>query len=320
MEWQQIISFYHLVRLGSFTRAAEVTFRTQSALSQQIKNLEQELGCHLIERIGRKKLRLTLAGERVMAFVRDTIEGHDTLLSMLGEIKGQQSGRLRLAAHFNALLYLLQPAIETYRRRYPGVEITILDRPPMDVIDLVREGDVDFGFTMQSAVPKDLVTRPWKRAEYILMAPADHPLTRVEKVSLDQVAEHPLILPPRHVKSSIRLKLLKLLETAGIPYRVGMESSNAFLSMRYVELGMGLAFFLAPDAIARSMPPGLKKISLDNYFAPDTISLVVRKDKFLTLVCNTFLEILFAEADIETPADHPFFALNGNKAPNGRTI
>jgi DNA-binding transcriptional LysR family regulator len=294
MEWQQIISFYHLARLGSFTRAAEVTFRTQSALSQQIKNLEQELGCRLFERIGRKKLRITLAGEKVLEFVRNSIEGHDNLLSVLNEIKGQQSGRLRLAAHFNALYYLLPPIIEEYHRRFPGVELTIMDRPPLPIIDLVREGDVDFGFTMESTVPKDLVTRSWKKGNYILMAPADHPLAKVEKVSLKQVAEYPLILPPRHVKSSIRLKLSGLLEDRGIPYRVGVESSNAFLSIKYVEMGMGLAFFLAPAAIEESMPASLKKIPLDHYFAPDHIALIMRKDKLLTMVCKNFLDILFA--------------------------
>ena len=65
MEWQQIVGFYQVARQDSFTRAAEATFRTQSALSQQVKALEGELGCRLIERIGKRKLRLTEAGGEV---------------------------------------------------------------------------------------------------------------------------------------------------------------------------------------------------------------------------------------------------------------
>ena len=68
MEWQRIIGFYHVTKLGSFTKAAEATFRTQSAISQQIKNLEEELGCQLLERIGKKKVRLTSAGEKFFIF------------------------------------------------------------------------------------------------------------------------------------------------------------------------------------------------------------------------------------------------------------
>ena len=68
MEWQQIVGFYYVVKLQSFTRAAEATYRTQSALSQQIKNLEEEQECKLVERIGRQKLRLTAAGELFYKF------------------------------------------------------------------------------------------------------------------------------------------------------------------------------------------------------------------------------------------------------------
>lgn len=82
MEWQQIVGFYHVVRLGSFTKAADVTFRTQSALSQQIKSLEQELECRLLERIGRKRLRLTLGGEQLFQFAQTIMEKHDHLPSV----------------------------------------------------------------------------------------------------------------------------------------------------------------------------------------------------------------------------------------------
>ena len=61
MDWQQLVGFHQVARLGSFTKAAEATFRSQSALSQQVKALEEELGCRLLERIGKRKLRLTEA-------------------------------------------------------------------------------------------------------------------------------------------------------------------------------------------------------------------------------------------------------------------
>ena len=65
MEWQQIIGFYYVAKLGSFTKAAGATFRTQSALSQQIKNLEQELGCRLLERIGRRTIAFNFCRSKV---------------------------------------------------------------------------------------------------------------------------------------------------------------------------------------------------------------------------------------------------------------
>ncbi len=99
MEWQQIIGFTNLIKLGSFTRAARATFRTQSALSQQIKNLEAELDISLIERIGKRNFRLTSAGESFMQFSVDLLSRRDHLIERLNEIKGRQVGRLRLAVH-----------------------------------------------------------------------------------------------------------------------------------------------------------------------------------------------------------------------------
>ncbi len=79
MEWQQIIGFYHVARLQSFTKAGEATFRTQSALSQQIKTLEGELDCQLFERIGKRKLALTPAGERFLRFSELVLEKYEKI-------------------------------------------------------------------------------------------------------------------------------------------------------------------------------------------------------------------------------------------------
>ena len=302
MEWQQIVSFYHVVRLGSFTRAAEATFRTQSALSQQIKNLETELDCRLLERIGRKKIRLTLAGEKLLDFCRHTLEEYDYLVSSIDEMKGHQTGRIRLTAPFNTLYYLLPDYIERYRKRFPGVDLNIMDRPPQSVIDLIREGEVDFGLTMESAVPKGLITRRWKRGDYILVAPKDHPLCKVKKPTVEQLSRYPFILPPPYVKSSIRLKMESLFESHGLACNISMGSSNAFLSIKYTEMGQGLSFFMATEELARQLPPTLKKIPLDHYFEPDYIALIMRKDKLLTMVSQAFVDILFDEGEEEDTA------------------
>ena len=103
MEWQQIIGFYHVAKLSSFTKAANATFRTQSAISQQIKNLEEELGCQLLERIGKRKLRLTSAGERFFKFSESILEKYNSLTEEINEIKGLQMGHLRMAAPFTTL-------------------------------------------------------------------------------------------------------------------------------------------------------------------------------------------------------------------------
>lgn len=292
MEWQQIIGFYHVVRLGSFTRAADVTYRTQSALSYQIKSLENELGCQLIERIGRKKLGLTLAGEKLFNFAEKIIVDHDMLVSEISEIKGVKLGRVRVASPYNTLFYLLPPYISKYIKLYPNVELTLMDRPPISVIEMLREGQVDFGITMESAVPKDLNIRHWKKADYVVMVPKGHRLLKQARVTLEQVAEYPLILPPQYAKSSVRHKLLGLMEKNGIKYNISMESSNAAMSMKYIELGLGISFFLAAQELAAARPPGLEIISMRHYFESEYISLSTRKDKLFTPAMEAFQEVI----------------------------
>ena len=140
MEWQQIIGFHHVARLASFTKAANATFRTQSAISQQIKALEKELDCMLFERIGKRDLRLTLAGERFLKFTESLLEKHERLIDDLNEIKGLQIGRLRIAAQFATLYFLLPPFVKQYTKLYPKVELYLLDCPPHDIIGLVNAG------------------------------------------------------------------------------------------------------------------------------------------------------------------------------------
>lgn len=119
MEWQQLLGFYHVVRLGSFTKAAEATLRTQSALSQQIKSLEEEFSCQLLERIGKRRLQLTPAGEKVLAFAELVLSNFELLQEELAEIKNLPRGRLQVAAPFTTLFHLLPNLLQDYRRQFP---------------------------------------------------------------------------------------------------------------------------------------------------------------------------------------------------------
>jgi DNA-binding transcriptional LysR family regulator len=294
MEWQQLLGFYQVARLGSFTRAADATFRTQSALSQQVKALEEELGCRLFERIGRRKLYLTPAGEKLRRFAETLLAGYEVLKEEIDEIKGLPKGRLRLAAPFTTLYHLLPRRLKTYLGQFPQVELTLLDRPQRSVIALVKSGEVDFGLALESAVPKDLFSRRWQEVRTVLLAPLGHPLTRLPRFTLRQIAGYPLILPPRAHRGRIRLE--EQFRKLGLSYQVIMESSNVELSSLYVEMGLGLSF----ATLARNLP-GLDQrqlafLPLDRYFKPDWLAVVLRRDKVLSPFKSAFLEILFGEA------------------------
>lgn len=295
MEWQQIVGFSHVARLGSFTRAAEATFRTQSALSQQIKRLEEELDCLLFERKGKRKLRLTPAGEEFLRFSEGIFAKHELLLESLNELKGLQKGELKIAAPFTTLYHLFPRLLRRYVARFPHVQLTILDRPQKGVIDLVKSRDVDFGFALQSAVPDDIAAFPWKRVEAVLMAPMGHPLTTEKQVTFRQIAQYPLILPPKGSTRINRLGLEEQLKRLGIDYHVLMESSNVELSALYVEMGLGISFATVASNHDVLNPRNLEFVSLAHYFEPDYVALVVRKTKTLPSYKSAFISMVLNE-------------------------
>lgn len=293
MEWQQIIGFYQVAKLGSFTKAGDATFRTQSALSQQIKALERQLDCHLFERIGKRKLRLTSAGERFFEFAEAILENYDCLKEDLSELQGLQKGRLRIAAPFTTLYHLVPETLKEYIIQFPYVELTILDRSQQVVIELVRNGDIDLGFTLESEVPKDLSLLRWKKVETVLMVPVSHPLAEEERVTLRQIAKYSLILPPKDLRFTCRRILEERFQKLGLDYRIVMESSNVELTSLYVEMGLGISF----ATVVRDLPALEKRnlafIPMNTLLKPDFIAVLMRRDKVLTSYKSAFINILF---------------------------
>ena len=296
MEWQQVIGFYQIAKLGSFTKAAQATFRTQSALSQQIKTLEKELDCHLFERIGKRKLRLTSAGERFLRFAESILESYDSLREDLNELKGSKKGRLRIAAPFTTLFHLFPEILKEYTERFPQVELTILDRSQQTVIELVKSGDIDFGLVLESEVPGDLTLIRWKRVETVLMIPPGHPLAEANRLTLKKLAKYPLILPPKDLRFTCRRMLEERFQKLGLDYQIVMESSNVELTSRYVEMGLGISFATVVRDLPALKERKLEFLPMDQLFKPDYIAAVMRKDKTLASYKSSFINILFGES------------------------
>jgi DNA-binding transcriptional LysR family regulator len=295
MEWQQLLGFYHVARLGSFTKAAEATFRTQSALSQQVKALEEELGCPLLERLGKRRLRLTPAGAKLWEFAQAILSRFETLKEELNELKGENRGVLRLAAPFTTLYHLLPEALRAYRREFPNVDLTLLDRTQPAVIALVKEGEVDFGLALESLVPRDLLSLRWQPVHTVLMTPLGHPLTSSKRLTLRQIAGYPLILPPLGPDYPGRRVLDEHFHRLGLTPHIVMESANVELSALYVEMGLGVSF----ATLARDLPemsrPNLAFLPLERYFKSDHLAVVRRRDQVLSAYKKAFINLLFGD-------------------------
>ncbi|MCK8602587.1 LysR family transcriptional regulator [Desulfoferrobacter suflitae] len=297
MEWQQLTGFYHVARLKSFTRAAKATFRTQSALSQQIKALEEELDCQLFERVGKRRISLTAAGEILYHYAESVLHGHAQLVEQLHDIKKLPKGPLKIAAPFTTLYHLLPERLSRYMQRYPEVELTLLDRPQESALELLKQGEIDLCFALESLVPKSFTSVRWLTVETVLMVPQGHPLARLERVTFDRLARYPLIMPPKHMRTGCRQLLERELARMKMSCRIIMESSNVELSSIYVELGLGISF----ATVVRDLPVlrerRLEFLALDHYFQPDHICIVTRVDKKLLSYQQDFVNMLMQESN-----------------------
>ncbi len=294
MEWQKIIGFYHVAKLGSFTRAAEATFRTQSALTQQIKALEDELGCELFERIGKRKIVLTPAGEKVFRFAETLLRNYEQVREEITEDTEPKKGLLRLAAPFTTLYHLLPKLIRKYNRQFPWVALSLLDRSQKEAVEMVRSGAVDFGIALEGMIPKQFHRQRWKKAEPVLLVQSGHPLTKKNKVTLREIAECPLILPPKSSGYLYRSMIEELFRRHDLDFVVIMESSNIELSSLYIEMGLGVSF----ASIVKDLPALKKKkvdfISLSHLLPTDYICIAMRKDKHLASYQKSFLDMFFS--------------------------
>ncbi|MCF8041942.1 MAG: LysR family transcriptional regulator [Desulfarculaceae bacterium] len=297
MEWQQLNAFRHLARTGSFSKAAQLTLRTQPAVSQQIKALEADLGCVLVERSGRKGTRLTRAGERLLAFCDLAQQEEQALREELAALGDEPRHWLRLAAPLTTLVQLLPPLLAAYGREHPDVELTLWDRPQNQVVQLVRSGEADLGLALASVAPRGLRARPWKAVRPVLLVPQGHPLTREERpLDLAKISRYRLILPPPSPESSHRAALDELFTSQGLPCRMIMESANAEVSAALVEQGLGLAF-----ASLAGEPPGLRKwnlraLSLEHLLPGDRIVILSRKGRGMPRHQQALVDLLLSEA------------------------
>lgn len=291
MEWQQLKGFYHAAKLGSITRAAEATFRTQSALTQQIASLERELDCRLFERIGKRKIVLTPPGERLLRFAETILREHERMLEDLSEHKGVKRGRLRIAAPFTTLYHVLPKILKRFHESHPWIELMVLDRPQREAVSLIKSGDVDFGIALESMIPPGLFRRRWVKVEPVLLMPARHPLAGAKKVPLEKIAQYPLILPPKSAGQYHRDNLEGLFRKQGIEYTVVMESSNVELSSLYVENGLGISFASVVKSLSVFKKRKLATASLSHLLDAEYLCIAARSEHLMADYHKSFLSL-----------------------------
>jgi DNA-binding transcriptional LysR family regulator len=295
-------AFCQTVRLGSVSRAAEALFVSQPAVTLQLQALERELGVVLLERSGRRLIP-SREGQLLYEMAQPLVESLDRLEADFREkARGLDAGELNIAANSSTILYLLPKIVENFRARHPEVRLTLHNAISADGTELLREDAVDLAVGSMLDVPADLSYAPVYRFEQLLIAPRDHPLANMPKLTLHDLSPYPLILPP---KRQVTYRLVDLVfQQARVPYTVALEVGGWEVIKQYVAMGMGISI-VSSICVTEADRSKLITRALGDYFPTRSYGVVVRKGKFLSPQARAFADLvkpgLFERGDYFAP-------------------
>jgi DNA-binding transcriptional LysR family regulator len=284
---RQLQIFEAIVRLGSFTRAAEELFLTQPTVSMQTKKLADSLGLSLFEQVGRN-VRPTEAGEELYESVKRIFETLSNLEMKMSDLKGIRRGRLRLGVITTAK-YFAPEVLGEFCEEYPGIEVSLKVSNRDRIIERISNSDDDLYIIGQAPSDQsDLVTYPFAPNPLVVMARRSHPLAKERNIPLKRLAEEPMIL--REPGSGIRDTTLRLFEQKGLRPNVRMElGSNEAIKHGLVG-GLGVSV-LSLHTLSLEGPDGpVALLDVEGFPVMRQWFLVHRKGKELSLVAQAFLE------------------------------
>jgi DNA-binding transcriptional LysR family regulator len=248
----QLRAFEALTRAGTVTLAADRLAVTPSAVSLQLRQLEQQCGARLFDRVGRR-LRLTPAGEtlrayaeRIFTLTRDA----EQALQVAGDFNG---ARLRVVATPTTAGYYLAPFWKRLRRRYPGLQLEVSVHNTRVVRQRLLAMEDDLGMLGGDVDDADLIVRPFARDTMVAVVSPAHPWAKRKSVSLAALGREPLIL--REPGSAGRELTERVLRHAGIEPRMVMEMTSSEAIKQAVEANSGVAI-LARAVVQRDVAGG----------------------------------------------------------------
>lgn len=223
---------------GSVTQAAGDLHLTQSAISHQLRGIEERLGTPLFLRIG-KRMVLTAAGERVLAAARRVLEDVRVAEEDVRRLSAREAGLVRVCAQCNTGYHWLPPLVEVFRRRHPAVDVLLAVECTMRPVEALLEGKLDVAVVTESVRHEHIRVRPLFEDEHAAIVPPDHPFASRAFVRPQDLAAERLLLYSSSPDDSFTIR--RILRPSGVvPQRVSFVMlTEAILEM--VKAGLGIS-------------------------------------------------------------------------------
>ncbi len=289
MDFKQLQSFVSVVKLKSFSKAADMMYLTQPTVSGHIQALENELGAILLNRNGNKNISATKAGGILFSYALDILNKRENVLFDLSKFQGSIAGILEISASTIPEQYVLPQLITNFNNLYPDVHFNLMRYDSQQVIDKILCGEIDFGIVGFKKELPQLTYMELMKDKIILIAPARKPYLSMENIDIQSLLELKILL--REAGSGTR----KSLENALGKHNFSVKDFNVIAYIENTETikecvknGLGLSF-ISEKAVEQEIEHNVLKIlPVKNMEIERKFYFVYHKTRALSPLAETF--------------------------------
>ena len=289
MDLLQLEHFLAVAEELSFTRAAERVHRTQPAVSQSIKKLEEGVGVPLFTR-DMPDLTLTEAGRALVNYARRMLTLRDDAVKLVGRLHDLNTGHLTIAAYESAAVYLLPGPLRQYFRQFPQIKVGIYRGGLEEIPRQVMDREIDVGFVKDEPVFHGLRTVMVHSDELIMIASPRHPLVGRPRVSVKDLGGEPFVV--HHQCSSTEQKILRLFEAHRTHCNIAAELWSFENVKHFVQQDIGLAIVPRVTVMQELSAATLVEIPVAGLDMPRRTLMVFRDRGYVSDAAQQFIDVV----------------------------
>lgn len=267
---------------------AQSLYTSQPGISKQIRLLEDELGVEIFTRSGKHLTRITPAGQAILQVVGEILRKVDSIKQIAYEFSDENRGALSVATTHTQARYRLPGVISAFIDKYPEVSLHMHQGSPQQIAEMAADGRVDFAIATEALEHfTDLVMMPcyhWNRS---VVVPEGHPLARLPRLTLEDIARYPLVTYVFGFTG--RSKLDDAFKSRGLSPRVVFTATDADVIKTYVKLGVGVGI-MASMAFEPEVDKGLVALDASHLFESSTTWIGFRRGTFLRGFMYAFIQ------------------------------
>jgi DNA-binding transcriptional LysR family regulator len=288
MDFDQLATFVYVAKLKSFSRAGQKVFRSQSAVSAQIRQLEQAYHARLLDRSA-KSVELTPAGEVLFEYAEKLLRLRDESVQVVADRGNVVQGPVVFGANEATCLYVLPDIFAEFQKRFPLVHISIFRNFSHKILQRVEDGSIDVGIVTLPTKSPNLKVHNIHRDRLRFMVSTRNPLAQRSKLTLEEVASQPLIFPRTGYTRQVLDKLFR-------PYRssihVTMELPSIGMIKRFVAADVGVSFISESFARDQVKAGEVKLLNVEGVDIFRELGLVYRRDRSLPRAAQALIALI----------------------------